>query len=98
MHIDVTVNLSDDPHETATDTVEGSMSQLRAKYTVWSYLCPKPGTNPRRRWRGDADMVTEWAYALASPCGTYFETSRPVSGFATEAEAVAAARARLGQL
>ena len=65
-------------------------------YTIWRYLRPKPGTNPRRRWRGDCEMIHEWAWAPRSKCGEYFETSNPRGGFASEAEAKAAAERATG--
>jgi hypothetical protein len=40
-------------------------------------------------------MTTKWAFAMRSPCGTFFEICDGKSGYASEVEAVEAARSKL---
>lgn len=56
-------------------------------FHCWSYKRPVGHSKSSAVLRGDAPMITEWAYAMLAADGVSFETSRAVSGFATEDDA-----------
>jgi hypothetical protein len=65
-------------------------------FKVWPYQRPVGHSRSSAVQRGIAPMKIEWAYALLSDDGSHYETSGAVSGFASEAEARAAAEAAIG--
>ena len=65
-------------------------------FCVWTYA--GPGRRARGFWHPDLTMTTPmWAYALRSPCGTFWETSRARGGYNSQGEAIAAAKASLSR-
>jgi len=61
-------------------------------FCVWSYN--GPSKRARGFWHGDSPIDRPmWAYALRSPDGKFWETSKAKGGFTDEASAHAAATA-----
>jgi hypothetical protein len=65
------------------------------QFATWSYPAPDGRSSHRDQWRGSAAMTTKWAFAMRSPCGTFFEICDGKSGYTSEAEAVEAAQSKL---
>lgn len=55
----------------------------RRNYCIWSFQRPDPNASYREVWRGDAPIITSWAFAPRSPCGTYWDTSKPSDYYAS---------------
>lgn len=62
-------------------------------FHVWSYRKPEGHSKSRAVRAGYAPMVEQWAYALVY--GDVINTSMAVSGFATQADAEAAALTKM---
>jgi hypothetical protein len=55
-----------------------------------------PSKSPRGWWHDNNPLDRiQWRYLPLSKCGAYYDNSEAVGGFATEEEAIAAAKKRL---